>query len=89
MLVLVEEEKRKRPTPTPSPPPQFLHSSPPLTPPREGRGGGCLHSIKLHAADSAPHAESTTFSRKFGVRAGDTERNTQYFKGTLTANTQI
>ncbi len=82
MLMCVEEGKRTRPTPTPSPPPHSCIPPPP-DPPEGGRGGGCLHSIKLHAADSAPHAESTTFSRKFGVRAGDTERNTQYFKGTL------
>jgi hypothetical protein len=72
MLMCVKEGKRTRPTPTPPP-----------DPPEGGKGGGCLHSIKLHAADSAPRAKSTTFSRKFGVRAGDTERNTQCFKGTL------
>ncbi len=43
-----------------------------VLPPGGGKGGkSCLHSIILHAADSAPHAESTTFSRKFGVRVGD------------------
>jgi hypothetical protein len=62
----------------PPPPPVSLQIlaflPPPQTPPREGRGGeSCLHSIILHAADSAPHAESTTFSREFGVRAGDIE----------------
>jgi hypothetical protein len=73
MLIVVKERKRTRPTPTSVPPPQFLHSSPPPDPPEGGKGGGsCLHSILLHAADSAPHAESTTYSRKFGVRAGDT-----------------
>ncbi len=73
MLIVVKERKRTRPTPTSVLPPQFLHSSPPPDPPEGGKGGGsCLHSILLHAADSAPHAESTTYSRKFGVRAGGT-----------------
>jgi hypothetical protein len=50
----------------------FLHSSPPPDPPEGGKGGeGCLHSYHITSSDSAPHAESTTFSRKFGVRAGD------------------
>ena len=71
MLVLVEEEKRKRPTPTPSPPPHFLNSSPPPTPPREGRGGRAVYIlIILHTTDSAPHAESTTLSREFWGEGG-------------------
>jgi hypothetical protein len=38
-----------------------------------GKGGGVVYIlIILHTTDSAPHAESTTYSRKFGVRAGDT-----------------
>jgi hypothetical protein len=70
MLMYVKEGKRTRPTPPPRLPPNSCIPPPP-DPPREGRGGeGCLHSIILHAADSASHAESTTFSRKFGVRAG-------------------
>ncbi len=68
MSMYVREGKSNRPIP---PPPQFLHSSPPPTPRGREAGGGCLHSILLLAADSAPHAESTTFSRKFGVRAED------------------
>jgi hypothetical protein len=68
-----KERKRTRPTPSPpSLPPSSRNPPPPLTPPREGRGGeSCLHSIKLQEADSAAHAEITTFSREFGVRAGD------------------
>jgi hypothetical protein len=65
------------------PPPQSLPQipaflPPPPTPPREGGGGG-LFTFYHITSDSAPHAESTTFSREFGVRAGDIYRNTQYF----------
>jgi hypothetical protein len=58
--------------PPPQSPTKFLHSSlPPPTPPEGGKWGrSCLHSIILHAADSAPHAENTHFSRQIGVRAG-------------------
>ncbi len=88
MLCMIRKEKELvlPPPPASLQIPAFLHSSPtPPDPPRgrEGGGEGCLHSIILHASDSAPHAESTTFSRRFGVRAGDVERNTQHFKGTL------
>ncbi len=58
--------------PPPQSPSNFLAFLPPPHPPREGRGGeSCLHSIILHAADSAPHAESTNFSRELGVGVGD------------------
>ncbi len=79
MLMCVKKGKRTRPTspPPPSSPPNSCIPPPP-DPPDGGKGGeGCLHSIILHTADSVPHAESNTFSRKFGVRAGDIERNTQ------------
>jgi hypothetical protein len=36
-------------------------------------------SIKLHVADSAPHAENTHFSSQSGVRAGYIE-STQHLK---------
>jgi hypothetical protein len=65
MLMCVEEGKRTCPTPTPSPPPpQFLHSSPPPTPPREGRGGfvyilsSYMQLIQPHMLRAPPFLES-------------------------------
>jgi hypothetical protein len=85
MLCMIRKERGLVLPPPPSLPPNSCIPAFLPPPPREGGGAGCLHSIMLHTADSAPHAESTTFSRKFGVRAGDIERNTKYlfFKGTF------
>ncbi len=75
MLMCVKEGRRTRPIPTPSPPPQFLHSSPP-NPPEGGKGGGVVYIlssymqlIQLHMLRAPPFLE-------FGVRAGDTKKNT-------------
>jgi hypothetical protein len=55
MLIVVKERKRTRPTPTSVPPPQFLHSSPPPTPPREGRGEGVVYILSYYMQLTQPH----------------------------------
>ena len=74
ILLHDKEGKRTRPTPTLVPPPNSCIPPPPPRPPRGREGGGRAVYILLilHTTDSAPHAESTTYSRKFGVGAGDT-----------------
>jgi hypothetical protein len=67
MLMYDKERKRTRPNPPPQSPPKFLHSSPPLTPPREGKGGEVVYILSYYMQLTQPHMlRVPTFLAKLG-----------------------